>query len=148
MIYIHIKFVFITYVCVFNPVNYLTIYQLKLNKNNIITNKKIFFNIYIYIFSPCIFIYWHFWSLECHFFQFEYFLILIFIFYCWNINHIVGILIILHLSYLYICFCSYLHYFVIIFCNLFFYIVFQKLLYKTNNKWYKWCFTITIAILS
>ena len=42
-------------------------------------------------------------------------------------------------------FCSYLHYFVIVFCNLFFYIVFQKLLYKTKNKW---CFTITIAILS
>jgi hypothetical protein len=40
LIYIHIKFVFIIYVCVFNPVNYLTIYQLKLNKNNIITNKK------------------------------------------------------------------------------------------------------------
>jgi hypothetical protein len=119
-IYIHIKFVFITYVCVFNPVNYLTIYQLKLNKNNIITNKKIFFNIYIYILSMHIYLL-TFLKFRMSFFQFEYFLILIFIFYCWNINHFTLVLFI-HF------FCSYLRYFVIIFCNLFFLHCFSKII--------------------
>jgi hypothetical protein len=105
-IYIHIKFVFITYVCVFNPVNYLTIYQLKLNKNNIITNKKIFFNIYIYILSMHIYLL-TFLKFRMSFFQFEYFLILIFIFYCWNINHFTLVLFIHFFLLLSSLFCNY-----------------------------------------